>query len=95
MRCGIQTTVADLTQVICRPLRVAKHREHEPMPLENYSEYDGLGLAELVKNKDVTPSELTEEAIARIEKHNPALNGVIFKAYDQARSDAKAGKSVV
>ncbi len=60
------------------------------MALENYSEYDGLGLAELVKNKDVSPTELVEEAIERIEKHNPTLNGVIFKAYDQARDDAKA-----
>lgn len=60
------------------------------MTLENYSDYDGLGLAELVKNKDVTPLELTECAIERIERHNPKLNAVIYKAYDQARAEAKA-----
>ena len=60
------------------------------MSLNNYSEYDGLGLAELVKNNEVTAAELVEDAIDRIEKHNQALNGVIFKAYDQARADAAA-----
>ena len=30
-----------------------------------------------------------DEAIARIEKHNPKLNAVIYKTYDQARAAAK------
>ncbi len=58
------------------------------MALDDFSEFDGLGLAELVKNKDVTPAELTECAIERIERHNPKLNGVIFKGYDDARRAA-------
>jgi amidase len=36
-----------------------------------YDQYDGLGLAGLVRKKEVKPSELVEEAISRIEKLNP------------------------
>ncbi len=54
-----------------------------------YHKYDGLGLAELVRTKQVTPVELVEEAISRIEVHNPKINAVIYKMYDQARATAK------
>jgi amidase len=53
--------------------------------MDDYSDYDGLGLAELVKTRQVTPSELVEAAIERIERHNPALNAVVYKGYDDAR----------
>src|SRR5262249_44552156 len=59
------------------------------MPFAEYTAYDGLGLAELVAKGSITPSELVEEAIARIEKHNPHLNAVIYKTYDMARDTAK------
>ena len=54
-----------------------------------YGAYDGLGLAELVKNGEVTASELVEEAVHRIEDLNPQLNAVIHKAYDLARDAAE------
>jgi amidase len=54
-----------------------------------YSQYDGLGLAELVRKKKVSPAELVEAAIERIEAHNPALNAVVTKMYDAARQAAK------
>jgi amidase len=54
-----------------------------------YSENDGLGLAELVRKGDVTPLELVEEAIRRIENLNPQLNAVIHRMYDQARAVAQ------
>lgn len=55
------------------------------MPGFPYRDYDGLGLAELVKRREVHPRELAEEAIRRIEGLNPKLNAVINKMYDQAR----------
>lgn len=58
------------------------------MGLANYSDYDGLGLAELVRRGEVTALELVEEAIARIERHDPALNAVVYRAYDAARNAA-------
>jgi amidase len=63
--------------------------EEERMAIAEYAQYDAMGLAELVARGDVKPSELTEEAIARIEKHNPALNAVIYKMYDVARQRAR------
>ena len=52
---------------------------------KEYNQYDGLGLAELVRKKEVSAAELCEEAIARIESVNPTLNAVITPMYDLAR----------
>jgi len=52
---------------------------------KEYAQYDGLGLAELVRKKEVSPAEICEEAITRIERVNPALNAVITPMYDLAR----------
>jgi amidase len=60
--------------------------------MDDYSDYDGLGLAALVRKREVTPLELVDAAIARIERHNPALNAVVYKAYDEAREQAKRSK---
>ena len=38
-----------------------------------YESYDGLGLAELVREKQVSPEDLLEAAITRVERRNPAL----------------------
>lgn len=57
--------------------------------MDEYADLDGLALAERVKNKEVSASELVEEAIARIEKHDGALNAVVYRAFEQARQDAK------
>src|SRR5512135_1230886 len=54
-----------------------------------YANYDALGLADLVRKKQVSPQELVEEAITRIETHNPQINAVINKLYDSARETAK------
>lgn len=58
------------------------------MGFAEYSDYDGLGLADLVKKKKVKPAELVEAAIERIERHNSQLNAVVFEAYDEARTKA-------
>ena len=54
-----------------------------------FHQYDGLGLAELVRKKAVTPLELVEEVISRIEAYNPKINAVIYKMYARARESAK------
>lgn len=50
-----------------------------------YEQYDALGLADLVKRKEVTPEELLEAAIERVEARNPAVNAVTMKLYDYGR----------
>lgn len=54
--------------------------------MRDYANYDGLGLAELVRKRDVTPGELLDAAIDRAERSNPKLNAIVYKAYDEARA---------
>lgn len=60
------------------------------MAVPEYARYDAMGLAELVARGYVKASELAEEAIARIEKHNAALNAVIYPMYEIGRDRARA-----
>ncbi|KQW66367.1 6-aminohexanoate hydrolase [Phenylobacterium sp. Root77] len=57
--------------------------------MDDFSEHDGLALAALVAKGEVTPLELVDAAIERIERHNPSLNAVVYKAYDEARKTAQ------
>jgi amidase len=50
---------------------------------------DALALADLVRKKEVSPLELVEATIARIEALNPTLNAVITPMYEEARATAK------
>src|SRR4051812_41294235 len=58
------------------------------MAFAEYAHFDGLGLADLVRRGEVSPGELVEAAIERIERRNPVLNAVVHKAYDEARAVA-------
>ena len=57
----------------------------------DYDSYDALGLAELVRQGEVTSTELLEEAISRTEKINDAINAVVHKHYDEAKAAIDAG----
>ena len=59
------------------------------MSFEQYIDHDGVGLADLLATKQVAATEVVEAAIERIERHNPALNAVTYRAYDEARAAAK------
>jgi amidase len=50
---------------------------------------DATAQAELVRRGAVTPAELVEAAIGRIEALNPALNAVVTPMFDQAREAAR------
>ena len=56
---------------------------------KEYGKYDALGLAELVRNKETTASELLEAALARAAEVNPKLNAIITPMDDIARARAK------
>jgi amidase len=49
---------------------------------------DATGQAEAVRRKDVSPRELVDEAIRRIERLNPRLNAVIHEHFERARREA-------
>ena len=54
----------------------------------DFGEYDALGLAELVRKREVSASELVDEAIRRTEAVNGRLNAVITTMFDHARERA-------
>ena len=47
---------------------------------------DATALAAAVRKGEVTPLELVEHAITRIEKLDPQLNAVIHRHFDRGRS---------
>ena len=53
--------------------------------LPEYEALDALGLAALVRERAVSPGELLEAAIDRVEALDPALNAVVHEMYDAAR----------
>ncbi len=58
---------------------------------KEYDSYDACGLAELIGNGEVSPFEVLEAAIDRIETLNPKLNAVITKMYDEAKNALQQG----
>ena len=61
------------------------------LKLSEYAKYDGLALADLVRQGEVTPKELMGLALEGIEKLNPKLNSVIHIMADQAEKEIEAG----
>ena len=57
----------------------------------DYERYDATGLADLVRRRQVTPTELLEAAIERVQARNGAVNAVTMPLYDYARAAIAAG----
>jgi amidase len=55
------------------------------MRFPEYDDLDALALAERVRKKDVSPEELLDAAIERIEQRNPQLDAVVHTMFDRAR----------
>ncbi|GAB4421522.1 MAG: amidase family protein [Anaerolineae bacterium] len=56
------------------------------MNLAEYAAYDGLGLAELVRRREVTAKELGRLMVAAVEKVNPQINAVIQTYADRVEA---------
>src|ERR1700741_3728309 len=54
-----------------------------------FGKLDATAQAELVRNKHLSPLELVEATVERIECVNPQINAVVTRMYDQAREAAK------
>jgi amidase len=52
-------------------------------------------LALRIRRRDFSPVEVTEAAIARIEKRNPSLNAFIYQGFDDARREARKAEDQV
>ena len=56
--------------------------------MNDFSSYDALSLAELVRSGHVSARELVLSSIENIETLNPRLNAVVHKMYDRALQEA-------
>src|SRR5580704_10416022 len=61
------------------------------MTFKEYGSYDGVGLAGLVRNKEVRAKELLDEAVARTARVDPQINAVVVKHYDYAERQIENG----
>ena len=63
------------------------------MKISEYAKYDGLGLAELVKARQVSPRDLADTALAAIDKLNGEINAVIGKTPEEMERTLDQGPS--
>src|SRR6201991_2686552 len=61
------------------------------MAFKEYGKYDAVGLADLVRKKEVSAQELLDEAIARTAKVDPQINAVVVKHCDYAKKQVDKG----
>ncbi|HWV97245.1 MAG TPA: amidase [Xanthobacteraceae bacterium] len=61
------------------------------MAFKEFGNHDAVGLAELVRSKQVSPAELLDEAVARTAKVDPTINAVVVKHEDYARKQIENG----
>ncbi len=61
------------------------------MKSSEYEQHDGLGLAELVRTKAVSPDEVLEAALALADERNPALNAIVSESRPAARAAVAGG----
>lgn len=54
-----------------------------------------LGLAELIRTKQVSPVEVMEDCLAHIDKFNPLLNAVTWRNDDEARQRAREATDAI
>lgn len=59
------------------------------MAFEEYADYDGVGLADLIRDRDISAAEALDAAMEIAERQNRAINAIVLKLYDQARKRAK------
>src|SRR5215469_1283295 len=74
---GFGEVLAGLVPGVMQPATAASRSD--------LSSYDAMGLAELIRTKQIAPGDAVEDTIRKIEAVNPTLNAVVYKTYDRAR----------
>jgi len=93
---GTAATVGAIVSTIEQPSsRATANNAVEPESLSGlaaeYGKYDGLGLAALVAQQEVTPLELLNAAKQRLEAVNPNINAVAQVFFEKAEAQIKSG----
>ena len=58
------------------------------MRLPEYDDLDAVAIADLVRRKELSPEDLLEAAIERVEARNSHLQAVVYPMFDRARQRA-------
>jgi amidase len=58
--------------------------------MDEVLDLDGVAQADLIRRRQITPLELVDAAITRIERVNPQINAVIIPLFDKARTLARS-----
>jgi amidase len=86
---------AVFTLATASPSMIAEYADaaQEKPKFSELANYDALGLAELISKKQISPLELVDDVIRRVEQVNPKINAVLTKLFDveKARERAKQG----
>ena len=59
--------------------------------MDRYENYDGLGLAELVRSGETNASELLDAALERVDARDGELGALVLRSEDDARAEIEAG----
>src|SRR5688572_13241124 len=66
-----------------------------PIPEDLAKTESAAALAKRIRRKEVSPVEVVDAAIARIEAHNPKINALVIFGYDGARQAAKTAEAAI
>jgi amidase len=65
------------------------------MSVDDFAYMSAAETAERIRGRSVSPVEIVEACIGRIERRNPSLNAFVFKAFDNARREARVAEQAV
>jgi amidase/aspartyl-tRNA(Asn)/glutamyl-tRNA(Gln) amidotransferase subunit A len=65
------------------------------MAIEDIAYMSAAEIAAHVRRRTLSPVEIVDSCIARIERRNPSLNAFVFTGFDDARREAKAAEQAV
>ena len=65
-----------------------------PEPRSLLFEHDGMGLAELIRTRQISAVELVEEVLRQVERLNPSINAVVPALFDPERARDRARQAL-
>lgn len=65
------------------------------MGVDDLAYISAAEIAERVRRRSLSPVEVVDACIARIERRNPSLNAFVFQGFEDARREAKAAEAAV
>ena len=65
------------------------------MSEDEFAAMSAAEIARRIRSRALSPVEIVDACIARIERRNPSLNAFVFTGFDDARREAKAAEAAV